>query len=272
VSEHQDKDKNKKKHAPAPHGHGAGAAHDEEEHHEGAPEWIISFADNTALMMGFFVILLAMNMAPKGSNASPTGDPNADPGQPTAAQLDWALGVREGFNNPVRLDSTDPRDALLLKRLKERMELEKKEQAPKGTYDKVQSLRKSDYYSVSAAVGFPGHSAELGGEARKTIQDTAAHLRGVRLMVEVHGHCSAAEAYVSLDKGMALSFNRAMAVARELTKLGIDWRQIRLIAHGDADRSRAAAHTAGQQPVNQRVEIVRTDQLMAESDPPGDRR
>lgn len=49
-------------------GHGGGAPHGggAHEEHEGAPEWLISFADNVALMMGFFVILLAMNMGPKG--------------------------------------------------------------------------------------------------------------------------------------------------------------------------------------------------------------
>ena len=58
----------------APH-----AAH--EEHHEGAPEWLISFADNVALMMGFFVILLAMNMGPKAKGESQeegNGKPSPD--------------------------------------------------------------------------------------------------------------------------------------------------------------------------------------------------
>lgn len=255
-------EEHKKKHdEEAAHagGHGGGG-HDEEEHPEGAPEWIISFADNTALMMGFFVILLAMNMAPKGSNAS-SGDAS-DPGNPTAVQMDWALGVREGFNNPVRLDSTDPRDALLVKRLKERMELEKKDPSPKGNYTKVQSLRPGEYYAVSASVPFLNRSAEITEEARKIIVDTANHLRGMRLIVEVRGHASAAESYLMDDKGMSLSFQRAMAAARELTGLGVDWKQLRIIANGDNDRNRKIAYTTGQQQANQRVEIILTDQLM----------
>src|SRR6185295_16371327 len=60
-------------------GHGGGGGH--EEGHEGAPEWLISFADNVALIMGFFVILLAMNMAKKtaggiGGEANMGGHPN----------------------------------------------------------------------------------------------------------------------------------------------------------------------------------------------------
>ena len=49
-----------------PHGammaHVTGGGHDDE--HEGAPEWLISFADMVMLIMGFFVILFALNMAP----------------------------------------------------------------------------------------------------------------------------------------------------------------------------------------------------------------
>ncbi|MCL4212087.1 MAG: hypothetical protein KJZ68_15650, partial [Phycisphaerales bacterium] len=45
------------------HGHGGGG---HEEGHEGAPEWLISFADMVMLMMGFFVILFALNVNPTG--------------------------------------------------------------------------------------------------------------------------------------------------------------------------------------------------------------
>ena len=73
------------------HGHGGGG---HEEHHEGAPEWLISFADNVALMMGFFVILLAMNMAKQtvggiGGEAQMGGNPNQ-----ANTMIDFAIAVR----------------------------------------------------------------------------------------------------------------------------------------------------------------------------------
>ena len=71
-------------------GHGApGGGH--EDHHEGAPEWLISFADNVALMMGFFVILLAMNMkSPKTYEG--IGGPDEHGGN--VDQLDFVLALR----------------------------------------------------------------------------------------------------------------------------------------------------------------------------------
>src|SRR5512136_3011850 len=103
--------------APAHHSHGkghGGGGHGEEAH-EGAPEWLISFADNVMLQMGFFVILLALAM--KGSSAgglAKEGKQRAGGGSPTPDQLDFAIAVREAFNNPVDVNSTDINDLLLV--------------------------------------------------------------------------------------------------------------------------------------------------------------
>src|SRR2546422_8382074 len=86
-------------HSGPPH---AGAAHEE---HEGAPEWLISFADNTALMMGFFVILLAMNMkAPVAHSGIGSQDKNSGP---SPNELDFVIALRDAFN-PIDLASDNP--------------------------------------------------------------------------------------------------------------------------------------------------------------------
>src|ERR1051325_10394638 len=92
-------------------GHGGGG---HEEHHEGAPEWLISFADNVALMMGFFVILLAMNMAHKtvGGGGKRGSGGGAD-------DIDFVLAIRQAFN-PIDMTSENPTEAPLRKRLRER--------------------------------------------------------------------------------------------------------------------------------------------------------
>ena len=50
-----------------------GGGHEEEEE-GGAPEWLISFADMDMLLMGFFVILFALNVQPKSGNAGGGGE------------------------------------------------------------------------------------------------------------------------------------------------------------------------------------------------------
>lgn len=241
------------------HGPPAGGGH--EEAHEGAPEWLISFADNVALMMGFFVILLAMNMRPTVKTYG-GGDPetgNTDVGSASPAMLDWALALREAFNNPVQLDSTDPDEAELVGRLWQRLrESQTPDPAPRGRHDSVQTLRPSEYFGLGGLVLFDQHQAELSESALASVRELAEHLRGLRTVVEVRGHCSAPEAYVRDDKGLQFSWERAIAVARALADHGVDWSRLHLIACGRNDRRTAHEYDALSTQANQCVEVVIT--------------
>ena len=107
-------------HKKKKHGHGGGhggGGHGGEEH-EGAPEWLISFADMVMLMMGFFVILFAMNVQPKGGNPGGGGE-QAEGVSQELNMVDLAIAVRRAFNNDVDLNSTDPKDQPLIERLKQ---------------------------------------------------------------------------------------------------------------------------------------------------------
>ena len=77
-------------------GHAHGGGH--EEGHEGAPEWLISFADNVALMMGFFVILLAMNMKSPVASHTGVGSPDKDGGVPESQMLDFVIAMRDALD------------------------------------------------------------------------------------------------------------------------------------------------------------------------------
>ena len=248
------------KHAPKhAAGHGGGEG-DHEEGHEGAPEWLISFADNTALMMGFFVILLGLNMGPKGTGAAQGSSQSGS--QVSAAELDWAIGVRAGFNNPVRLDSTDPRDQPLIRRILERQaQGEGIEKGPKGQGQKLQSIRPSNYSALSGAVEFDENSSTISPQARRTLADIAEHIRGLRLVVQIRGHASAAEAFYQPDQAVRLSFERAMSVAQALVQMGLEWHQVRLVACGDNDRLKPVVYTNAEQKLNQRVEVIVTNKL-----------
>jgi flagellar motor protein MotB len=237
-------------------GHGGGG-HAEGEH-EGAPEWLISFADNVMLQMGFFVILLALNMGEKASGPTSEGEGTS---QPSPAMMDFAIAVREAFNNPVDLNSSSPADQALIRRIKQReAEGSRKEDGPAGTKQDMQSLRPSDYINVVGVVGFEFRETVIPFEGAETIFEVARKVGGHRFMIEVRGYASAAEAAADGDRGMGLSFQRAMVVAKELEAHEVAWRQIRVVAGGDGNRVTGRAQGAGQHRTNQRVEIIQTEE------------
>lgn len=240
----------------APGGHGGG----DHEEHEGAPEWLISFADNVTLMMGFFVIMLAMAMATQAGVSSGGGGAKGEGGGESALSnvyLDWALGVREGFNNPVDPYSTAQGDAALVRRLRARLGMaDAVEDGAQGRDHDVQSIRPTDYFGGGGWLGFAQDSAEITPESAQRIAALAEHFRGLATVLEVRGHCSALEAHAHADHGMELSFQRARAVATALAGAGIDWERMRLLACADAERNAPPAFDAAAHAANQRVEVV----------------
>lgn len=258
-------DDHKDKHGEGEHGGGShggshhhgrghhGGGHEEGEH-EGAPEWLISFADNVALMMGFFVILLAMNMGPKGKTDS-SGDPSDEPGQPSQAMLDFVIGMREGFGNPISIDSKKPDEQQFVKRLRE-LRGEGDNDGIPGRHKLQQSQRPTNFSSLSAAIAFDDNSAALTSVAKETINDTAKKIRGQRYFIEIRGHISPPEAMRDPQRAMKLSFDRAMAVFNALVEQGISSEQLVLRCYGDNDRIVPNTWSRETDRTNQRVEIV----------------
>jgi flagellar motor protein MotB len=239
-------------------GHGPrGGGH--EEAHEGAPEWLISFADNVMLLMGFFVILLAMNMIPKGKG-SIDGDGNTDP-DAQVEMLDFIIGMREAFNNKVDLDSKNPTDAPLIRRMLQRTSGKTFEDGPQGTSDGLQAIRPSDYNQITASVPFDNESSDISAEARATLAQAAESLRDQRWMIEVRGHVSPFESMRNPVRAMELSHQRGVAAARVLVENGVAWRNLRIVSCGDNDRVVARTFDRDQDRANQRVELVVTNDV-----------
>lgn len=244
----------------AGHGGGHGGGGHAEGEHEGAPEWLISFADNVALLMGFFVILLAMNMGPKGRAGS-----GETVGENTSEQamIDFAIGVRKAFNNPVRLDSSAPADQALIKRIKQLQagDSDALEDGAPGHRDRVQAQPDGLDTEAFAVIPFAEASTIVPAQGRDAAVHAASELRGLRWIIEVRGHTSGFEVDRDHQKGFELSHQRALAVARILADGGIPWHNIRIVACSDFDRSIPRPDSRTQAGLNQRVEIIVTDQL-----------
>lgn len=255
MSEHEQD--NSKSHG----GHGGGGGHAmEEEHEEGVAEWVISFADNALLQMGFFVLLLALNM--KEGDAGHGGRPSEHDhrAEPSIAMLDGAIAIREAFNNPVNLASTSNEDLPLIRRIIQRREGTAIEDGPPGNKQNVQSVRPTDYYRTGGVIFFDEQSSQLTDEGREVIASIAEQFAGRKTILEIRGHTSLREARRPLDRGMRLSFDRAMIVYHRLIDAGLIPEQLRVVSIGASDRATPGARARGERVNNQRVEIIITDE------------
>ncbi|MCG3137740.1 MAG: hypothetical protein HJJLKODD_01590 [Phycisphaerae bacterium] len=232
--------------------HGGGGDHEE---HEGAPEWLISFADNVTLMMGFFVILLATYMAKVGGGKGDDGS--------SGSVADVAIAVRKAFKNPVDLSKWNPSDAVLIQRIME-LQGQANEDGLPGKHPDVETIRPSDYFSIGGLIHFETKSSVVDEANLVKVNKLAEQMVGLRLVVDVRGHVSAAEAFENPEAAMKLSYERAVAVAAALVQKGLQWEQIRIIACGDNERLIKTAYDPLSHSVNQRVEVVPSDDALSE--------
>lgn len=239
-------------------GHGGGHGK-HEEHEEGVPEWMISFADNALLQMGVFVIMFAMNVGPKAKGPTAAGEQETV----TAGMADTAIAIREAFNSPVSLNSKDPNDLPLIKRMKERKEKgEATDNGVKGEKQNVQAQRDTGFTNITATVNFEQGAATISSYDRSVLADAVRKLKGQRWIIEVRGHCSSIEASDGPEAAAKLSFDRAIAAAAVLTEQGIKWNQLRISSAGDSDRRTALAFDAKAHRTNQRAELIVTNDAL----------
>ncbi|MBM4113553.1 MAG: hypothetical protein FJ253_09335 [Phycisphaerae bacterium] len=240
------------------------------EYHEGAPEWLISFADMVMLMMGFFVILFALNFAPKHVNAS-TGAPVEDGEQPapTPDMIDFAIAVRKAFNNEVDLASTDPKDRPLIDRILSRQAGagEARDDGIEGREMEVRTVRPAPRFGTGVSIAFGERSSDLLPEDERVLTQLARSLRGLQSVVEVRGHASAAESFRTPEEAMKLAFDRAFAVAGVLVREGVSWRRLRLASEGDHDRVAAFPRDPADDRRNARAEVLVLDEIASDSVP-----
>lgn len=259
--EHDEKHEGGGGHGGGGHGGHGGGGHAEGEH-EGAPEWLISFADNVMLIMAFFVIMLAMNMGPKGTPVQ-GGDPSEVENY-ERRQADFVIGIREAFNAPLDID--DPSlSAIVKRRLLERRESGRSMQPEEpGAGRESQSTIPTDRSSLGGLVAFDDNEEALSASGRQRVMDIAGRLKGTRFRIEVRGHASPSETMRREERGMALGYARAAAVAQALVAGGLKWEQLRVVSCGDHERQVQRTYDRDADRRNQRVEIIVTGETVSD--------
>jgi outer membrane protein OmpA-like peptidoglycan-associated protein len=241
-------------------GHGPGGHGGGEHEESGAPEWLISFADNVALLMGFFVILLAMNM--KEPTAGGIGGKEKNGGAPasmTNREMDVIIGIREAFNQPIMMDSEDPREQQLARRKREQKLAGQSQQHGEPDSGRENQVKiPTQMSAMGGLVPFEDDSEALSESGRARAEQIGRTLKGMRFIIEVRGHASPSEAVRDPERANLLGFRRAMAVARVLETQGVTWEQMRVSSAGAVDRQTGREYDRDANRVNQRVEIIVT--------------
>lgn len=259
--EHDDGGHGKKGHGKHGGHGGHGGGHGEEE--GGAPEWLISFADMVMLMMGFFVIMFALNVQPKGGN--PGGGGEEEEGVANEPDIvDFAISVRRAFHTLDNLDPDNPEDRKLLERLQEYAGAgQSRDDGTKGNDADVKTPRETDHFGKGTMVAFALRSTQVDEAAAATILEFATKQKGRNAVIEVRGHTGISESFKRKREAMDMSYDRAIAVAEALVADGIDWARIRVKVVGDSERVDPEARSANADGRNARVEMLVTDEVVS---------
>ncbi len=228
--------------------------HQEEEHGESAPMWIVSFADLVTLMLSFFVILAA------GNNKSTATDPEF-------AELVAALKAAFSDVEPAVDKPTDPQ-AEFKELVKKLMALDTSHAKGKGGNDdyagikgrhiRVTRVREGLELVMGGPVFFEAFSARPTEAGDKQLKEIVEILRGHRNIIEIRGHVGETPwpAGWTYEDVMKLAYDRADYVGRVLRRNGVDPRAIRLVSVGANEPVRVNSLDPETSSTSRRVEII----------------
>jgi len=229
---------------------------------EGAPIWIISFADMMSLLMSFMVAMLSMSELRQGKKLEQVVKSfRLAVGYSGGG---WRAGGSPSTNLSVEEQVWQLNEALK----KQRLNLQtgnSKELGIEGDNPSVTTVREGLEYTIGGQVSFEIGKAQLLDSAKRQLDIFSEVIQGMNNKIRIRGHSSRIPAqlyqpYESLDD---LSYARALAVKDYLVNhLQIRPERITVEACGDNEPLRSQAYDNLSRAVNDRVSIIVTENLV----------
>ncbi len=237
-----------------------------EEAGESAPLWIISFADLVALELSFFVILACG--APKGGATGEASSPSASTS--THELNDVAASVKMAFHYVPSVDSTDPIDQIILRRMAGKGDQPRNGDTSEpidgviGRNDMVTTVRTGTQTTIGGPISFEEGSVVLKPSTQSSLSTISEMIRGHSNVFLIKGHTSRDEEGQPAAKGRDLAYERATAVMSKLVEMGISRTSLRVQSCRDFEPLKEGAYDNEARALNRRVEVVSTEALVGE--------
>ncbi len=227
-----------------------------EEEEAGIPEWVVTFGDMMSLLLTFFILLFAMSEVKTEESKALIQSLNNQFGhdKSTASMvpgpvspMNSAIARLASMGRAKRMNTMNGGD---------------KVKAPVGDNPRVRAIRPADETTLGGVIDFAEGVGELSAEAIKTIEATAAIIKGKPQKIDVRGHTTARPLPPNSPycNHWDLAYSRAYLVLQKLIECGIEENRLRLTTSGDTEPQHISP-TDEQRRKNARVEILMLDEL-----------
>ncbi len=190
----------------------------EEHASEGAPEWMVSYADMITILMSFFVVMFSM-----------AGQKDGKKEEPVMQSLRRQFGRFVGMpaSQLVPRDSTLSDKSMTVKLLPQK---ESKNRGLIGDHPRVTTIRPGDQATVGGVIYFATGETELNDEQKQQLQTAAKELGGKPQKIEIRGHTynRAQAANGKPQDNWNLAYERCHKTMQYLVAQGLDPRRIRI--------------------------------------------
>ncbi len=228
----------------------------EETPSEGAPEWMVSYADMITIMMAFFVVMYAM-----------AGAKDAKKQQPVMNSLNKQFGRYVAGPNsrlPMHLMATSMSSGEGQK-LHGSDGQSKKKSTP-GDAVRVTTVRPGDQFTSGGAITFDADDVSLSDDQKRVLNNAAVELAGKPQRIEIRGHSAIRAPSIAQESRdpWDLAYARCRATMDYMVSQGIDLKRLRIsVAAQNEPLEAADGKSTGRN--NARVEVFMLNEFAEKS-------
>ena len=220
---------------------------------EGAPEWMVSYADMITILMAFFVVMYSM-----------AGRADTEKQEPVLSSFRRQFG-RFNASGSGKLIPRDSKAATMTggyPKKKAPPEDVATMHGPAGDSQRVMNIRPGNQFSCGGVVFFDENSAELTEDAKNALKLVAYELGGKPQKIEIRGHTSSRPLPTdgAFHDHWDLAYARCKATMDQLSALGLEPKRMRLSTAGINE----PAHLLGDADLlkkNGRVEVFMVNEF-----------